>query len=121
MPVRPLGLLADLLHAGPGETIAADANAVADRASTAQHVIQVGVRRIDDDGARRLLGRERDFLTAQVRRQLHGSRIRLLRFAENDLGKEGAREVPWEEIGFGYESAGGTVVLTDAELTEGSF
>ena len=78
MPIRPLGLAGDLLHAGPGETVAADADAVADRATATEHVIEVGVGRIDDDGARGLLGRERDFLAAQVRRQLHGSGVRLL-------------------------------------------
>ena len=69
-PVRPLGLLGDLLHAGPGEAVAADADAVADRAPATEHVIEIGVGRIDDDGAGRLLGGERDFLPAQVRRQL---------------------------------------------------
>ena len=70
MPVRPLGLAADLLHAGPGEAIAADADAVADRAVVAEHVIKIRVRRIDDDGAGRLLGDEIHLLPAQVRRQL---------------------------------------------------
>ncbi len=76
-PVRPLRLLGDLLHAGPGETVAADANAVADRPSAAQHVIEIGVGRIDDDGTSRLLGNEGNFLPAQVRRKLRGTRLRL--------------------------------------------
>ena len=56
MPIRPLGLAGDLLHAGPGEAVAADADAVADRAPVAQHVIEIGVRGIDDQRSRRLLG-----------------------------------------------------------------
>ena len=85
MPIRPLGLAGDLLHAGPGEAVAADADAVADRAATAEHVIEVGVRRIDDQRAGGLLGRERNFLTAQMRRQLHGRRFRL--FFRRQRGK----------------------------------
>src|SRR6202007_2867940 len=46
MPIRPLGLAGDLLHAGPGETVAADAHPVADSATIAEHVIKIGVRRI---------------------------------------------------------------------------
>ena len=57
MPIRPLGLAADLLHAVPGEAVAADADAVADRTATAEHVVEVGIGRIDHDGARGLLGR----------------------------------------------------------------
>src|SRR5439155_14790259 len=44
MPIRPLGLAGDLLHAGPGEAVAADADAVADRTAVAEHVIEIGVR-----------------------------------------------------------------------------
>ena len=78
MPIRPLGLAADLLHARPGEAITADADAIADRTAAAENIIEVGMGRIDDDGARRLLGREGDFLATQVRRQLRRRGIRLL-------------------------------------------
>src|SRR5258705_13302520 len=78
MPIRPLGLAADLLHAVPGEAVTADADAVADRPPTAQYVIEVGIGRIDDDGARGLLGREGHFLAAQVRRKLRRAHFRLL-------------------------------------------
>ena len=77
MPIRPLGLARDLLHAGPGEAVAADADAVADRAPVAQHVIEIGVRRIDDQRSRRFLGGEGDFLPAQVRRELRRPEFRL--------------------------------------------
>ena len=78
MPIRPLGLAGDLLHAGPGEAVAADADAVADRAAATEHVIEVGVGGIDDDGARGLLGREGHFLAAQMRRKLRRADFRLL-------------------------------------------
>src|ERR1700754_1747814 len=55
-PVRPLGLLGNRLDAGPGEAVAADADAVAYRLTAAEHIIEVGVGRIDDDRARSLLG-----------------------------------------------------------------
>src|ERR1039457_1533130 len=54
IPVRPLGLARDLLDARPGEALAADAAAVADRLAVAEHEIEEGVRGIDDDGAGRL-------------------------------------------------------------------
>src|SRR4029453_9975352 len=69
---------ADLLHAVPGKTVAADADAVADRATTTEYVIEVGVGGIDDDGAGGLLGREGHFLAAQVRRKLRRADFRLL-------------------------------------------
>src|SRR5262249_60474621 len=71
----------------PGELVAADAQAVADRTAIAQHVIEVGVRRIDDDGARGLLGDEGDLLTAQVRRQLRRRRIGLLFWRQRGNGQ----------------------------------
>ena len=78
MPIRPLGLARDFLHTGPGEAVAADANAVADRASIAQDVVQIGVRRIHDQRARRFLGGEFHFLPPQVRRKLRRPDLRLL-------------------------------------------
>src|SRR5205823_13456878 len=50
-PIRPLGLALDALHAGPGETLTADADAVADRLTAGKNIAKVGVRRIDDDRA----------------------------------------------------------------------
>src|SRR6185436_5007571 len=44
----------DRLHARPGEAVAADADAIADGTALTEHVIEMGVRRIDDDGAGRL-------------------------------------------------------------------
>src|SRR5258705_6602464 len=55
-PIRPLGLLANRLYTRPGKTLAADADAVADRPPAAEHVIEIGVGGIDDDGAGRLAG-----------------------------------------------------------------
>ena len=77
MPIRPLGLARDLLHAVPGETIAADAHAVADRAPVTENVIKMGVGGVDDQRSRRLLGGIGDFLPAQFRRQLRGTGFRL--------------------------------------------
>src|SRR5215468_3921151 len=54
IPVRPLRLAADRLYAGPGETLTADADAVADRAAAAEHVVEHSIAGIDDDGAGRL-------------------------------------------------------------------
>ena len=59
MPIRPFRLAADGLHAGPGKTFAADADAVANGAALAEHVIERGVAGIDDDGAGRFAGIER--------------------------------------------------------------
>src|SRR5262249_55997541 len=56
-PIRPLGLALDGLDAGPGETLTADADAVADRLAVAEDQVEIRVLRIDDDRARRLVGR----------------------------------------------------------------
>ena len=50
-----------------GRVIAADTDAVADRTATAEHVIELCIRRIDNDRARRLLGLEGNLLPAQAR------------------------------------------------------
>src|SRR5262245_55200486 len=55
IPIRPLRHPRHLLHAGPSKALATDANPVAQRLAVAEHEIKVGVRRIDDDRARRLL------------------------------------------------------------------
>ena len=72
MPVRPFRHLADALGAGPGEAFAADADAVAQRLAAAERQIEIGVRRIDDDRAGRLLGGVVDQLLLQIRRQFLG-------------------------------------------------
>src|SRR5882757_6148646 len=77
MPIRPFGLARDFLHAGPGKAVAADADAVADRAPVTQDVIEVGVGGIDDQRSGRLLGSVGDFLLAQVWRQLRRTDFRL--------------------------------------------
>jgi hypothetical protein len=54
MPIRPFRHLADALGARPGEAVAADADAIADRLAAAERQEQELVRRVDDDGAGRL-------------------------------------------------------------------
>src|SRR3979490_3161207 len=58
IPIRPFRLAADGLHAGPGETFAADADAVTNRPAPADDVIEPGVTGIDDDSAGALPGAE---------------------------------------------------------------
>ena len=65
MPVRPLRLARDGLHAGPGEAFTADADPIADRAAATEHVIEHGMAGIDDDRARRLACVEIDGRAAQ--------------------------------------------------------
>ncbi len=65
-PIRPLGLARDGLGARPGEAFAADADAVADRLAVAEHVIEIGVGRIDDHRAGGLAGRVFDDLAAEA-------------------------------------------------------
>src|SRR6476659_3991768 len=54
MPVRPLAHVADTFGTGPSEAFASDADAVTQRLAAAEHQIEERVRRIDNDGARRL-------------------------------------------------------------------
>jgi hypothetical protein len=70
IPIRPLGLAHDRMHARPGEAFAADADAVAHRLAVAEDEIKEGVRRIDDDGAGRLTRRIGDDLALEAR--VHG-------------------------------------------------
>src|SRR5205085_1695165 len=99
-PIRPLGLLGDRLHARPAEAVAADADAVADRAATGLHEIKIGVRRVDDDGAGRLAAVVGDDLAPELRRRLvallgllldrpHlvGARVHVVREAERGSGR----------------------------------
>src|SRR3974390_916192 len=67
-PVRPFLHARDALRARPGEAFAADADAVAQRLAVPEHEIKVGVRRIDDERARRLLSRKIDQLLFQIGR-----------------------------------------------------
>src|SRR4051794_8300009 len=50
-PVRPFRLARDLQQAGPLETVAADADAVAQRPIVALHDVEKALRRVDDNGA----------------------------------------------------------------------
>jgi hypothetical protein len=68
MPVRPLAHTADALSARPGEPIPADADAVAQRFTLAEHQIEKGVRCVDDDGASGLGRDVGDELTAELGR-----------------------------------------------------
>src|SRR3954454_17192103 len=58
------------LGAGPGEAVAADPDAVAQRLAVAEHEVEVGVRRIDQDRAGRLLGDVIDQRSTQLLWQL---------------------------------------------------
>ena len=69
MPIRPFRLAADGLHAGPGKTFAADADAVSDGAALAEHVVERGVAGIDHDGAGRFGRAEGDDGAAQPLRR----------------------------------------------------
>src|ERR1041385_1343138 len=55
-PVRPLLLLGDLQKSLPLEAVAADADAVADRAAAGLHHIKIPLVGVDDDGAGRFGG-----------------------------------------------------------------
>ena len=73
-PIRPFRLALYRLDAGPSKTIAADADAVADGPTAAEHKIKMRVRGIDDDGAGRFGCRVIDLLAAQVSRNVGRSR-----------------------------------------------
>src|SRR6202034_3152835 len=75
MPVRPFRLAADGLLAGPGKALAADADAVANRAVLPEHVIERGVAGVDDHGARRFAGVESHDGTPQPLWQRAGASI----------------------------------------------
>ena len=105
IPIGPFRLPGNSLRAGPGEALAADANPVAKRLALAEHEIEIGVRRIDDDRAGRLLGVVVDQRAPKLRRQFlpgtglrphlgrqrhHVTRIAITRI---DMGRSGC--VPW--------------------------
>ena len=50
------GTVVDALDAGPGESFAPHADAIPHRLAIAEHQVKEGVRRVDHDGAGRLLG-----------------------------------------------------------------
>src|SRR5581483_2427006 len=92
-PVRPLFHAADALGAGPGEAVAADADAITDRFAVAAPEIEVSVGGIDNDRAGGLVGAEVHDLTVKTLRQLFGrSLFRLIfrRQGGNDI-RAGAR------------------------------
>ena len=110
IPIGPFRLPGNSLRAGPGEALAADANPVAQRLALAEHEIEIGVRRIDDDRAGRLLGVVVDQRAPKLRRQFlpgtglgphlgrqrhHVTRIAITRIAVTriDVGRSGC--VPW--------------------------
>src|SRR3981081_4436030 len=51
VPIPPFCLARDGLHAGPGEALAADADAVTNGPALAEHIIKRGIAGIDDDSA----------------------------------------------------------------------
>ena len=67
-PIRPLGLAFDRVHAGPGEPFPHYADSVTQCLATTENQIEVGVRGVDYDCVRDLVGRIFDHLAAQVRR-----------------------------------------------------
>jgi hypothetical protein len=78
-PVRPFLHARDALGAGPGKSVAADADTVAHRFAATQHEVKIRIGGINDDCAGRLFGREIDQLLLEVRRQfLRLSRLRLI-------------------------------------------
>src|ERR1700691_4789504 len=74
-PIGPFRLPGDRLHARPGKTVAADADAVAPRLSMTQHQIEVGVGGVDNDGAWRFAGSVVNDLALQASRQLSDGAI----------------------------------------------
>src|SRR5229473_7789010 len=104
MPVRPLGFALDRSHTRPGESFAADADAVAYRLAVAENVIEECVRRIDDDSAGRLVASVADDLALQawiddlsVVVFIHRCGLDGLRF---NLGLRGRGEEGKERFGF---------------------
>ena len=106
MPVRPLRHSRHFFRAGPGEALAADADAVAQRLALAEHEIEVGVRRVDDERAGRLLGVVVDQGATELRRQ------RLLR---PGLGAHLGRQRRVARIAL-HRSGGTRIGLAGAEL-----
>ena len=68
MPIRPFCHLGDALGACPCEAFTPNTNAVAQRLAAAEHQVEIGVRRINDERSGRFLGRVVDQLLLQVRR-----------------------------------------------------
>src|SRR4051812_19010517 len=65
-PVGPLGHTGYGLRAGPSEAVPPDANAIADRRSVTEDVVEVGLSGIDDDRACRSVGAVVDDLASQI-------------------------------------------------------
>src|SRR5262249_41911491 len=68
-PIGPFRHPRHLFRAGPSEALAADAHPVAQRLAVAEHEIEVGVRGIHDDRARRFLGAIINERATELRRQ----------------------------------------------------
>src|SRR6266852_1576723 len=72
-PVRPLGFLRNALYARPPETVAAHADTVADRLAATEHVVEIGIGCIDDDGSGHFASGELHHLAAQTRWNFTGA------------------------------------------------
>src|SRR5262249_40951912 len=72
MPIRPLRHSADPLSTVPGESFAADTDAIAQSFSTTEDEVEIRVRGIDNERAGGLPGRVVNQLLLQIRRELLG-------------------------------------------------
>src|SRR5262245_2070295 len=103
IPIRPFRLAFNRPHAGPGEAFASDADAVTDRLAAGEHVIEICVRRIDDDGTGCLAAAVADDLTLQPWIQLRVVALvsrRGLYDLRGDLGWSGWGEESEKRFGF---------------------
>src|SRR6516162_1118405 len=69
IPIGPFRQPGNAFTARPSEAFAADPNAVTQSLAVAEHEIEIGVRRVDDDRAGRLLGVVIDQGATELRRQ----------------------------------------------------
>src|SRR5215471_40049 len=69
VPIGPFRQPGNPFNTRPGETFAADPNSVTQRLAVAEYQIEIGVRRIDDDRAGRLLSIVIDEGATELRRQ----------------------------------------------------
>src|SRR5262245_13380443 len=102
IPVRPFGLALNRPHSGPGEAFATDADAVTDRLAATEHVVEISVRRIDNDGTRCLAAAVADDLALQSWVKLHIVALvsrRGLGNLRSDLGWSGRGEESEEWFG----------------------
>src|SRR4029077_10623511 len=83
-PVRPFRFTLNRLYAGPGEAFTANTDSVTDGLAATNDVIEIGVRRINNDRARRFARRIIDDVTVQACGNVSGcldfvGRLRLAR------------------------------------------